>query len=258
MKEINKKTQQVDVLWTGGYDSTIRIIDLTKYDIVVQPHYIIAGRKSDAKEISAINKITDIIKNNLNIKCVINSPIIVKVKDIEPNEDISLAYNRLNNVQHLGCQYDWLSRYAFQISKNLELGLQKTGSPFKLMHRLGEVLNKKENDKEFYMLNQNNSSQDLWTLFGRFRFPAILYENTKKEAYEIIKKMGYEEVIKYTWSCHLPFDNDEPCGFCAPCTSIIMNDMHFRFPDYARKRILRRYKYRFYYKIKNILSNMTF
>lgn len=93
-------------------------------------------------------------------------------------------------------------------------------------------------------------------LFEKFRFPASLYENSKKKNYDLYKNMHYLEVMKYTWSCHLPVNEDEPCGYCVPCTSIIKNNMEFRFPDHARKRILRRYRYRLFYKIVNKLRNI--
>lgn len=44
--------------WTGGFDSTFRILQLSRENVTVQPIYIVdPGRISSDKEIAAINKL---------------------------------------------------------------------------------------------------------------------------------------------------------------------------------------------------------
>ena len=95
-------------------------------------------------------------------------------------------------------------------------------------------------------------------LFEKLRFPASLYEKSKRENYDLYKNMNLLKVMENTWSCHLPVNDDEPCGYCVPCTSIIKKDMLFRFPPDVKHRILRRYRYRILYKLIHKLRTKKF
>ena len=78
----------VYVLWTGGWDSTFRILQLQKKKseekIIIQPIYVSDdSRKSEIKEIEAIKKITTMTRN-------IGSNELMDLKIIEKSE-IALA-----------------------------------------------------------------------------------------------------------------------------------------------------------------------
>src|SRR5699024_7696604 len=89
------------VLWTGGWDSTFRILDLIlNKKVCVQPYYILdEGRKSTKMELNTMDNIRTKLKN-------------IKINDIPKNEEITQAYKVLSSQSHLGSQYDWLARYC--------------------------------------------------------------------------------------------------------------------------------------------------
>lgn len=55
--------ETVNVLWTGGLDSSYRIIELSRLDIDIQPYYIYDHTRGSIKhELKAIKMITDDVK----------------------------------------------------------------------------------------------------------------------------------------------------------------------------------------------------
>lgn len=85
------------ILWTGGWDSTFRLIQIQKEytdePIVVQPVYISgAGRKSEAIEIDAMNEMLPMLRNLGKNK--IMDIQIVDLDSIPKNENITEAYNK--------------------------------------------------------------------------------------------------------------------------------------------------------------------
>ena len=51
----NKK--EFEVMWTGGFDSTFRICQLSRMDVVITPYYLCNNRPSEPNELNAINTI---------------------------------------------------------------------------------------------------------------------------------------------------------------------------------------------------------
>ena len=53
------------ILWTGGWDSTFRVIELSRKNVVIQPIYVLdSGRKSTDYELKAIDKIIQDLNNS--------------------------------------------------------------------------------------------------------------------------------------------------------------------------------------------------
>jgi hypothetical protein len=55
--------QVINILWTGGWDSTYRVIDLSFKEVVIQPYYLRDNRLSEAMELSVIRNLTEKIRN---------------------------------------------------------------------------------------------------------------------------------------------------------------------------------------------------
>lgn len=50
----------VKIFWTGGWDSTYRMVELSQCDVIIQPIYCIdKGRKSSDIELNRIQMITE-------------------------------------------------------------------------------------------------------------------------------------------------------------------------------------------------------
>ena len=118
MKEI------VNVLWTGGLDSTYLVVKLLYMGMTVQPYYIIdEGRKSLKKELNAIRKISQHLQDHNVIKGQLLTTIIIYEKSINAYKDITDSWKRLNKKYSLGRQYDWLARFSRQQRKKLMVGV---------------------------------------------------------------------------------------------------------------------------------------
>lgn len=53
---------------------------------------------------------------------------------------------------------------------------------------------------------------------------------------KIIRKWGYEDVMKHIWFCHAPI-NGKPCGFCHPCEVKMESSMEWLLLFKLRKTI---------------------
>lgn len=42
-----KEREVINVLWTGGYDSSFRIVQLSKNKVTIQPYYLSDNRKCE-------------------------------------------------------------------------------------------------------------------------------------------------------------------------------------------------------------------
>jgi len=70
-------------------------------------------------------------------------------------------------------------------------------------------------DGGYYRLTSNPSRKEL-NLFARFRFPTMGMAKleTKKNA----RKYGFDQILEETWFCQTPTPNEQPCGYCNPCS----------------------------------------
>jgi 7-cyano-7-deazaguanine synthase len=222
------KNPHVNILWTGGFDSSLRMVQLSKYQVTIQPYYICDNRRSEQNELNAISAITlDIVKHP-DTKCIILPLITFKVADIEPDKEISEAFERLHKLTFIGSQYDWLSRFA-KTHESLEICLEKalTGRAYNCITKNGNVKKIINGDIVYFILDEEKSDADLFKIFGALRFPHPMFELTKFEMLEEYQKLGFGETINKTWFCHTPINN-ETCGLCNPCKAVVEEGLSFR------------------------------
>ncbi len=232
--------ERVNILWTGGFDSTYRICQLSLLEVEIQPFYIRLKRESEANELKAMADIAGLIRKNKAIKCKLLPLTIINQDEILPDEDITNSMKELSKEGRLGTQYDCLTRYARQNDLMLEMGIEL--NPPARIRRLFEGKLKKETVSlqgggvvEYLELDRSKCSKDLVNIFGNFRFGLPLYWMTKLQAVESYREMGYKKVIPLTWFCAHPL-NGKPCGLCTPCEEAMLAHMNFRFS--ARSKIL--------------------
>ena len=243
----------VNVLWTGGWDSTFRILQLSTKDIIIQPYYLKDNRKSEKNELETIHSLTEEVRNLTLTKCVLKEVIAVNVSDIIQDKDISQAYKDVNNSfkkltnRHLGSQYEWLARFSKDIH-NLELSIENEGILVGTIKKYGEIKKVFDHDiGEYYTLDNSVSQDNIIKIFGNYNFPLLDYSKLmmKKEAEED----GFMHLMNKTWFCHRPIDN-APCGTCSPCEQAIDAGLEYRLTDVA----LQRYKkHQFFYPIKKTI-----
>ncbi len=233
--------ERINILWTGGFDSTFRVCQLSLLNVEIQPFYInFKNRKSVNYELKAIADITDFIDSNVKKKCRLLPLIIVHQDEIIPDEHVTNSMSRLKEELRIGAQYSWLTRFARQNDMMLEIGFEFEPSARirNYFQKYGKI--KKETIPvqddghiEYTELDRNECSEDLINIFGNFRFGLPLFNMTKLQAMEALKDIGYEQVIKYTWFCAHPLFG-KPCGLCNPCEETMKANMGFRLPPGSR------------------------
>lgn len=243
LKTSSDKKQLINIFWTGGFDSSYRMIQLSKWDVTIQPFYLCDNRKSEQNELNAISSITDDIKTHPETLCLILPLIKLKVSELEKDAIITEAYFRLHEKTQIGTQYEWLARFANK-HKGMELCIEKSenGKAVNCIKNNGNVRLVENGDIKYFEIDTEKSSADLIRIFGGYHFPHPLFEITKVEMIEEYKRLGFEETILKTWFCHNPIRN-EPCGFCNPCKTVIKDGLAFRMPSSGLRRYSIELKY---------------
>lgn len=238
----------INILWTGGWDSTYRVLQLSRMNVILQPHYIVhENRRSANYELEAIAKIADDIFKDSRTQCVLMPTIITRDKDIPPNEEISNAFSAIQQHVLIGPQYEYLSRYAVNLS-NLEIGIEKGGLAEEMVNQFGKMLYVEDNDVTYWQLDKTASHNALYRVFGHFRYP--LYNMTKLSMKDEAEKLGVMNIMEKTWFCHFPHKG-APCGSCYPCKFTIEDGLEYRLPMSAIRRYLFEKKYQDYLFYKN-------
>ena len=223
----------VNIFWTGGWDSTFRIVSLAGKEVIIRPYYIKENRKSEWHELNAMSVIRKELINRESTKCILNPVEILKVSDIPEDPEITDAYNYFRQKCHIGSQYEWLSRFAKK-KKGVELGILKNGGICNLIKTHGKIKTVKSGTLGTkYLLDHSVSSREIITLFGNFHFPLI--ELNKAEMKKEAEVKGFIDIMNKTVFCHRPKDN-KPCGECPPCNQAINDGMKYRFSDSALYR----------------------
>src|SRR5699024_6904719 len=158
-------------------------------------------------------------------KCTILPLIKFDVNDIEPDLEITRAYQKLREETALGSQYEWIPRFAKMVP-GLEIGLEKAESSiaYNCIMKFGNVKKVTDGNTSYCTIEQKESSEELIKVFGLLRFPLPLFEKTKLEVKSEYERLGFEKSINKTWFCHYPINN-EPCGICNPCRSVVDEGM---------------------------------
>ena len=244
----------VNILWTGGLDSSYRVIELSQMEgITIQPYYIVDPvRSSQKNEMNAIKKISEIIRNHDRTKSTLLDIKLIYIDDIKSNQSITDAFNRLHDRYIIGHQYDFIARYAEQYDVRFEMSLEKSDRSKAMNCILTETVLDSfvDGDYSVFRINMQNSSADACAIYSHIDLPSTLWCMTKVEEIEKLKQMGHKETIKYTWFCHFPVWG-KPCGHCNPCRDSINEGLAFRVPILG-------YLLYYIYKPYKLLKNRIF
>lgn len=225
--------KRVSIFWTGGYDSSFRVCQLSRMNIEIQPYYLSDNRKSEKYELNSIREITEYLNGLSETKASILPLVYISKSDRDKDTDITKSYKRLRRQDFMGSQYDWLAIFA-KTHKGVELSIHKDDKAIQLISKHGAL--KEEIDPDigsYYVIDEEKSFPDLIRVFSDYHLPLAQY--TKKEMKKMYIEMGFEEVIEKTWFCFTPI-NGKPCGTCNPCKYTIEEGMKERFDNAALYR----------------------
>jgi hypothetical protein len=205
----------INILWTGGWDSTYRVLELLVIENhAVRPYYIVdPGRRSIANEIIAMTRIRHRIQTTFPTQAARFLPVeMVHLEAIQPDEEITGWVRQLASKTHVGSQYDWLARFAKYNATELEVCIVK----FTPVHTglFGDYIVPLLRGKGHSCRIEGPLSEPALELFTYFRFPTI--HLTKGDIRVISEEQGFMDIMKLTWFCHDP-QKGLPCGRCRPC-----------------------------------------
>jgi len=231
MKNGNEDT--VNLLWSGGWDSTFRLLYLIFVERkCVQPFYIVdTARRSTSHELRAMHIIREeVAKRNPQLANLIKPTIIVSVHNIKPDFEITAKFNRLGKKlpAPIGAQYELFASFAKQWKiRNLELCIELSErAPNTIVNLLSKYV---DDDLKMRQFDKNDDI----SIFSFFSFP--LLKLSKNDMKRIAVEKGFLDILEKTWFCHTPWHN-RPCGICVPCTIAIKEGFGYRLPKISRLR----------------------
>ena len=230
----------MEILWTGGFDSSFRMVQLSRQPVTVQPYYIRAGRRSEGFELGAVNRIRAMLLARPETAADIREPVVLDKGDIAVPQDIQEAARSLFQKFGLKSQYEWLAAFA-RAHPGVEAGIAKMGVANRTMAQNGGTCAFKDERGGTYYAISPDAARDVLLLFDNFRYPILDVSKLDMRAEYI--RLGYADVMEATWFCHHPF-RGRPCGVCGPCTQTIAEGMPERFGKAALRRARHREPWR--------------
>lgn len=223
----------VEIFWTGGYDSTFRVVQLSRMNVIIRPYYLSDNRIAENYEISAIEKATKLIREHPDTKAELLDLVFIPVSDRpEGDKEIKAAYDRIFSKNWLGSQYVWLAEFAKQ-HKGIELSIEKGTNPVKLIEKNGGFKKTIVDGVGETFIVDEKTHFDYYSIFGNFSIP--LLEISKLDMKAFFLENGYADVMKATWFCHSPI-NGKPCGKCNPCKGVVEEGLSERLDEEALER----------------------
>jgi hypothetical protein len=232
-----ESTSTAHVLWTGGWDSTFRVLDLLlSRRLHVQPHYILdRARLSLPHEMRAMDAVRRaLLERDPALVNLLAPTICVEMADIPENPAITAAVERLRPRYDMGSQYEWLSRYACSLAPvRPELMFMASD---RMNHAFaGAIEEQTDVFGPYSRLREPLVDPDL-AVFQPFRMPLYGYRKFTMEA--IAREQGFLDILELSWFCHLPARDGSPCGYCVPCRFTRRERLGRRIPRRAHLRWL--------------------
>lgn len=219
------------LLWTGGWDSTFRLLSLLLSEQrEVQPYYILDDlqyRPAVPAEREAMRRIRQaLLKHYPEAAVRLADTLEGRLADIDADPETARYYERCLAIGFIGGQYEWLARYCRQHHiDGMELSIHRDD---KARDLLADLIGP---DRE--RLDPRFAGDCRYELFKSFRFP--LFDLTKRQMQSEARRAGFDELMKLTWFCHRP-RRGQPCGTCNPCIYTIEEGLGERVPPSGRLR----------------------
>lgn len=220
----------INILWTGGLDSTYRIVELSQYAVIVQPYYLIDPlRQSTKYEIRAMSRIRELLLQNKKTLFKLLQTKYIDIREIPADEEITQSYIKLYEKYKLGSQYDWLARFAKYADLQLEFALEKSprGKAFRTISNESKIVTEQVGELSVYKIDEAFSSKEVCDVLGNFRFPCTLWTKTKEQEVDEMRRLRMDDVLSCTWFCHKPIFG-LTCGHCHPCQDALHEGMAWR------------------------------
>ena len=233
IRRVKEDGEPVQLLWTGGYDSTFRLLQLA---IVlkkrVQPHYIIyTDRDSLHAEIAAMEKIKKAMVDEFpHTKDLVLPTIYFGGNDIPEYPDIRSDMDELRKIIPFGSQYHIFAEYSrWRQIPYLELGIYSLRGHFT---EKSDFLVRVETETDYwYEFDAQKIADSPWRSFAFARLPLVGENKVKLQ--DKVRKHGLAPYMSMTWFCCAPKKTIKglvPCGSCTTCRWTVADGMPERIP----------------------------
>ncbi|MCV2490723.1 hypothetical protein OF117_15290 [Geodermatophilus sp. YIM 151500] len=205
--------ERVTLLWTGGWDSTFRLLQLLLVEgRPVQPVYVLnSARSSTPYELRAIGTVRAQVLPRLSDAALLAPTRVVVGSDHPPTPGNAALAESIRRRSDLGTQYLMLSGPAEALGwRGVELAIDDWAGGRDWEHLLFSAPGRLADMPEA-------------ALFKYWTFP--VHHLSKEEMREIAQRHGFLDVLRQRWSCHDPVLG-RPCRRCRPCIDAL--------PDGAR------------------------
>jgi hypothetical protein len=164
----------VNLLWTGGWDSTFRLLQLLLlHRVPVIPHYLEdATRASTPIELQTMVRIGEELRATHPHTGALLQPLrITAAADIAEDPEIVEALRDIRNRSYIGDQYAWLPAYCKQRAiDDIELGVHVDDKVQALVRPYVMEFKHPAGYRSF-RVDPRHAETAEFRLFGRFSFP---------------------------------------------------------------------------------------
>lgn len=226
----------VNLLWTGGWDSTFRLLQLLLlHRVPVIPHYLQdPTRASTQIELRTMVEIGDRLRATYpHTRHLLQPSRIGSVADVADDRELACALGEIRERCYIGSQYEWLPTYCkHNAIDDMELGVHVDD---KVQALLRGVAIEFDHPCGYRSVRVDPGHADTaeFRLFRYFSFP--LFHVDKVQIGQQAEAEGWNAIMDMTWFCHTPV-RGKPCGICAPCIYTIEEGLAHRVP--ASRRVL--------------------
>lgn len=235
----NSEEFAIPVFWTGGVDSTFRVLDLAiHYGCAVQPIYVRdPKRRSVNNELDAIQRIHDRVISDFPETAEHLRDLLVLERDEIPSDPtITEKYNTLRSTEEVSWQYEWLANVpAVTGFGKIELGVKGITPLFRLLkeHSVERQYPCGATTYDLTTWDYSSPYEEAASLFQNFSFPILHID--KAELEHSAEEHRFADILKMSWFCHYPW-GDQPCGACSVCRSFLGDNELLSFSTGVRLR----------------------
>lgn len=233
--------KEVRLLWTGGWDSTFRLLQLSQAEgVVVRPLYVRdRARGSMANELAAMGAILPQVRALAQARVLdVDLYDAGAIRADFPDERVSAACTRLAEEFRLGYQYELFALLCRGLDVRAECCVEDSPRshakavidaqcelvPLEDAPLAGAVR---------YRAVAKGACADGALVFSHLDLPMLAV--SKVEAQRVSEQMGWMPIMRRTWFCFGPM-HGRPCGLCGPCRDAMNEGMRWRLPLSARLR----------------------
>ena len=224
----------VNLLWTGGWDSTFRLLQLLLlHRVHVIPHYLEdPTRASTPIERQTMARISEhLCEAYPHTRELLQPMRIVAVAGIEPDAEIDAALREIRKRSFIGSQYAWLPAYCkHHAMTDMELGVHVDDKVQALVRPFALEFDHPAGFRSV-RVDPRHAGTVEFKLFRYFSFP--LFHIDKVGIDRQADAEGWSDIMDMTWFCHTPV-RGRPCGICAPCVYTIEEGLARRIPTSRR------------------------